>query len=157
MQFNVHHILFNIIPTEFRWKFLLLNQWSDIIGSLEGKVHIKQIHEHVILLSVSHPCWAQELLMMSNMLKRKINKVIGCDTIKEIRFSYKSFVKHELKKKTPLHNNSLSDRQLSLLSSTMTNHETEALNTIQEPELQKILKKFYATCKRKQILSDIPT
>lgn len=153
MRFDVHHILFKVIPIEFRWKYMLFNKWNSIIGPLQGKVYIKQIHENVILLSVTHPCWAQELLMMSNMLKRKINKVIGYDTIKEIRFSYQSFVNHELKKETLLPDNSLSDTQLSLLSSSMTNQETDALNEIREQELQDIFKKFYATCKKKQIQS----
>jgi hypothetical protein len=141
----------NAIPVEHRWKYLLFKKWDSIIGSLQGKVYIQHIYDQTILLRVSHPCWAQELLMMSAMLKKKINKVINNDTIKEIRFSYQSFIKPPSKEEIRTHFFDFSQAQLSFLCSTMTESEQKALKNIDEPELQGIFKGFYKMCKQRQL------
>ena len=68
-------LLINIIPKEHSWKITLFQNWDNIIGSLKNKVIIDQIKDDVLYLGVVHPAWAQELHMLSPMLKAKINRM----------------------------------------------------------------------------------
>ncbi len=151
---NIQTILMQAIPAQYRWKCLLFEKWKQIIGPLHGKVHIQNIDKHIMLLRVSHPCWAQELLMMSAMLKKKINRVIGENSIKEIRFSYQSFIKNEIQNPKNNRPSKEMDAHISLLATQMTDAETKALNIVEEPDLQKILKSFYVSCKKKQLFAN---
>ncbi len=154
MPLNIQTILMQAIPAQYRWKCLLFEKWQQIIGPLHGKVYIQNIDKHIILLRVSHPCWAQELLMMSTMLKKKINRVIGENIIKEIRFSYQSFIKNEIQHQKNNQPTQEMDAHISFLATQMTDAENKALTIIEEPDLQKILKSFYVSCKKKQLFAN---
>lgn len=88
---HVQQLLLTIIPQEHRWKLVLFQRWDSIIGTLKDKVKIEKIQNDALFLSVSHPSWAQELLMLSGLLKRKINNILQEERIKVIRFSTTSF------------------------------------------------------------------
>lgn len=80
-------LLQQVFPSEQRWKLALFEQWGTIVGRLKDHARIEKIYDTVIIIGVSHPVWAQELQMLSGMLKEKINLVIGQERIKTIRFS----------------------------------------------------------------------
>jgi hypothetical protein len=156
---DVQKILMQAIPAEYRWKCKIFQEWDSIIGSLKGKVYIQNIHQDVIILSVAHPCWAQELLMMSAMFKKKINQIIiaenGKQRIKSIRFSYRSFIKHLSVAKHFVRSSILQEMQLQLATIPFSPLELRALKKVKNDELQEHLSSFYLVCKRKSTFCKI--
>lgn len=99
MSVPFRSILLQVIPAEHQWKFVLFEKWDSIIGPLANRVKIEKITEDTVFLSVVHPSWAQELFLLSNMLKKKINYALNGDKIKNIRFKTAAF---NFKEKTQL-------------------------------------------------------
>ena len=60
---------------EHYWKFLLMSKWQQIMGNLACKVFILKIQKKTIVLGVSDSCWMQELNLLSELLKEKINTI----------------------------------------------------------------------------------
>ena len=86
MAEQICSFLNDIFPKEHVWKMKLFQNWDGIIGSLKSKVRIEKLEGSMLVLGVCHPAWAQELFMLSNVIKNKINRLLKEDKIKDIDF-----------------------------------------------------------------------
>lgn len=152
MANHVHHLLLSVIPQEHRWKIILFQQWESIIGSLKDKVKIEKIQNDALFLTVSHPSWAHELLMLSGLLRKKINNALQEERIKTIRFSSSSF------KPTP---ESPSEKNSSLFiplspqeeitSVTLNAQERKTLDHVPCDDLRSVLEQFFVRCHKTKL------
>jgi len=83
----IAEFLKNVIPQEHLWKIKLYYNWKTIMGVLNDKVAIVRIDHETLVLKTTHPAWAQELHLLSSMLKQKINTALGSQKIKKILFT----------------------------------------------------------------------
>ncbi len=146
MTASIKNLLTSIIPKEQQWKITLFQNWDSIMGPLKDKVTIAQINNDTLLLKVIHPAWAQELHLLSSMLKQKINTCLGTTRIQNIRFvtsdiktvktnlRYRSLVEH--RRKTYTENNA-----------TLNSKEAAITSNIQDAELKNALDLFFRRCK----------
>jgi hypothetical protein len=143
----IKNFLEAIIPAEHRWKIALFKNWDTIIGSMHDKVIIDKIEDHTLHLGVSHPAWAQELFLLTPVLKQKINSYLGSERIKTIRFKFLDF-------------SSISSAKIMQAERTekahakphvpyvLTDVEKATLEGITDTELRSDIEKFYARCKQ---------
>lgn len=150
MFINVHQILMNAIPTEHHWKLRLFQQWDRVIGRLKDKVRIEKIQDETIILAVSHPSWAQELLMMSSILRKKINDALQENRIKQIRFSHKSFTSRITASQESLQP-TIFDAINHQEAVSLNEHDKASLQQITNKDLQYVLEAFYLTCKKRSL------
>lgn len=153
MSTSLRSILLQVIPTEHQWKFVLFEKWSSIIGPLAERVKIEKITEDTVFLSVVHPSWAQELFLLSGMLKKKINFALNGDKIKNIRFKTAAF---NFKEKTQAVTTSLPlIPQFSIKSPRspvkLDKREQGILENVSCVDLRSALKNFYAQCKARTV------
>jgi hypothetical protein len=132
--------LTNIIPQEHSWKIKLFGHWKKIIGNLSEKVRIEKITCHSITLGVCHATWAQELFLLSRMIKKKINVLLKEEKIKNIQFKTVSFDKNKNKKRIKSICKSKKEHNLSIV-------EHSHLQTVKNQELARELGRFYVRCK----------
>ena len=133
-----------VLPTQQTWRLKVLQQWPKIIGNLSGKVKLHQIKNDAVVLSVTHPGLAQELLMLSDIIRDKINAVIGHNAINAIHF--RTMHRHH-KPATP-------SRQTYRSTPVgppppLNAREQQMLATIENEELRTALSSFYQTCKQR--------
>lgn len=138
--------LTTLIPQEQRWKITLFQNWDAIMGPLKDKVTIAQINNDLLLLKVIHPAWAQELFLLSSMLKQKINACLGTNRINTIRFvtsdikASKSSIKHRYL--VEQHRNSYTD-----FTTPLTPQEYLIIDKVKDQELKQSLELFFKRCK----------
>ena len=150
MSVQVRHLIAHIIPKQHRWKMDLFQQWSSIIGSLSDKVRIEKIVGNKLILGVIHPAWAQELFMMSHVIKDKVNSALKQERIKEVRVKAVDFM--EATQKTANR-----QRQCDRINPTpgaiitLSFLEKKALAVVENKELQEELRRFYIRCKERGI------
>jgi hypothetical protein len=141
MHSTLKYQLQNIIPEQHRWKLDLLSHWDGIIGHLKDKVIIEKITEGTLFLGVCHPAWAQELFLLSSVIKEKINRVLAENRISEIKFKVVAITKNKnIKTVSKI-------TTYSLLPVTLNEKEQRAIQAIGDDELQNALKLFYSRCK----------
>lgn len=135
----------NIVSKQHSWKLRLFKKWNEIIGDLKDKVEIERIDGNLLILAAIHSVWAQELFLLSDLLRNKINVALGHEYIKAIRINTKkrtySCVKKEKKlgKKTVCYD---------LKKVNLNKIEQRVLEKIADQELKSCLKDFYLRCKR---------
>ena len=149
MSKNIGNLLINVIPEQHRWKMDLFQQWESIIGSLSDKVRIESIYKDQLILGVIHPAWAQELYLMSHVIKQKVNNALKDERIKEIRFRSVDFDagRKKIAKRTDPHatlQSSLLDKKKFVI----TEKERKKLSHIKNEDLRMVLEKFCVRCKR---------
>lgn len=141
MKKDIASILNDIIPIEHRWKIDVLRQWDSIIGPLKGKVTIDAINGNVLVLGVTHPAWAQELLMLMPLLKQKINACCDRERIAVIRFRF--IDKQRIASKTNGFKGKKRKALLPFVGHDTLNHaETVALDTVKYQPLRQALEHF---------------
>jgi len=65
----------------------IFNHWEDIVGlEIAKKSKPKKLVNKTLYVSVTTSTWANELSLMSEKLKEKINSFTGEDVVKTIRF-----------------------------------------------------------------------
>lgn len=143
MNQNIKKCLINIIPQEYFWKISLLENWENIIGDLKKNVTIEQIKEDVLFLGVVHPAWAQEIFVLTPILKQKINTYLGKEYIKSIQIRLRQSKKQD-KKMTNV------ATEFSFKQAALTSNELEILTQIKNAELREIMQNFYMKCKCKR-------
>lgn len=147
MAIHIKELLTNIIPQKEHWKITLFHRWDEIMGPLKDKVSIAQINNDTLFLKVTHPAWAQELHLLSSMLKQKINAHLDAPHITTIRFinadtkQVKPYAKYtqlgtQQKKIYTQHQNV----QLS-------SGEENIVAKVNDPELKYALTNFFVRCK----------
>lgn len=135
-------ILVDIIPSKHQWKIKLFNNWEDIMGNLKEKAKIVQITNNSITLGVCHPTWAQELRLLSSMIKKKINNLFDEEKIKKINFKVINFSnKKKISKNVEYRCN------IEKIEYLLSIEEHNKLKNIKNKELASSLEKFYVRCK----------
>ncbi len=138
--------LTKLIPEDQKWKVSLMQNWDIIMGPLKDKVSIAQIKEGTLLLKVVHPAWAQELFLLSSMLKQKINTHLGASHINTIRF-----ITEDIKVDKPLIQDSYLVRHrrkpYNEITVELSSKEEATLSNVHDPELKKALELFFVRCK----------
>jgi hypothetical protein len=140
----IKKLLTSIIPEEHIWKIKLFQNWEKIIGSLKDKVTIEQIKEDILYLGVIHPAWAQELQMLTPILKEKINETLNCPKIKTIRFKLISPKKNIYINK---HNNCIKNCLRSEICKKLSKNEQLVLDNVKDKELREVIHEFGLRCK----------
>jgi len=145
MSKRIGTFLPDIIPTEHLWKIKLFGYWETIIGNLKEKVRIEKVTEQTLTLGVCHPTWAQELFLLSPMLKQKINTFFKEEKIKVIQFKTISF---SSQKTRHYNTKKINQKITNQFEHCMTITEHSTLQTIQNTELANALEQFYVRCKK---------
>jgi hypothetical protein len=141
----IQELLLEIIPKQHRWKVTLLKQWPSIIGSLDGKVIIEKITDNCLYLGVCHPSWAQELFILSSVIKQKINIALAENRIENIKFRV---MPQAQAKQVFLHikktNNTVKT------NTSLSSKEKKCLSDVKNDILRTALEDFYIKCKNNQ-------
>ncbi len=142
---SISKILSDIFPKKEQWKIKLFQRWETIIGKLKDKVRIEKISSNLIVLGVIHPTWAQELHLLSDTLKQRINKVLGKEQIKRIQFKVVDLKKPfstNKKTKKPTKTKVINPREKNLLSK----EQQKILNKVNNKDLCLVLEQYYNRC-----------
>lgn len=139
MARHFKHFLDSIIPKQHAWKIKLFQAWNSIIGDLAQHVRIETIQGSILVLGVSHPVWAQELHLLSDILKAKINAAIGEECITTLRFKvvYSSRNASKKEKQYTAPSSKQKPKNVSLSS-----QELLTLKQIKDSELRKVLQDY---------------
>lgn len=121
------------------WKFLLMNRWGEIVGTLASRVFIYKIYQKSLILGVSDSSWMQELHLLSGLIKDKINTILGCNQIESIKLKYITESKTVIQKKSKI-------VPLQQQTKTLTPEEIQALKKIKDHELSQALVGFLQKC-----------
>jgi len=141
MSKSIKEILPTILGQQSNWKIRILSNWETIWGNLSSKVHLERIDKHQLVIGVHDSCWLQELHMLSHLLLRTINKIVGTEQIKQLCFrkiekkkTLCTSKKHTVQTRTPVRPIALSKK------------EQLALSLIKDPHLSNALKQFLVRC-----------
>jgi len=138
----------NIVLKEHSWKIKLFKNWENIIGNFKDQVIIAKIDRRVLTLGVTHPIYAQELFLLSDILKQKINSYLATNYIKEIRFKTIAHRKKHPDLSEILRNNNPVISNNNIDNIPLTGPEHKSLSKVTNEELRVWLKRFYSRCKR---------
>jgi len=65
----------------------VLNYWGEVVGEAVQKNACPQrVVNGILFVKTKSPSWAQELKVLDNKIKSKINEMVGAAVVKEIRF-----------------------------------------------------------------------
>jgi flagellar biogenesis protein FliO len=142
---HISELLNNYVLEKDEWKIKLFNNWDKVIGNLKNKVVILKVENKLLVLGVTHPAWAQELFMLSDLLKNRINSLFEKEHIKYIRFQTLKFKQNESKNINEEIINIEKKENLNKL--TLNKKEYKALTKIKDPELKESLKRLFLKCK----------
>jgi flagellar biogenesis protein FliO len=141
---HIKNIVADIIKSsnsETTWKTIIMQNWQEIMGSLAGKIFIEKITNDTIVLGVTDSCWMQELHMLSDVLKTKINNSLDKPRIKTLQFKYSSKkINRAQKIKTNV--------PLPYEFKPLTVQEEHALTNIKDTELSQALMRFLQKCQQ---------
>jgi hypothetical protein len=137
--------LHKILPQEHVWKMNVLQQWETILGPLSKKVVLQRIDSHAVVLAVAHPGLAQELLLLSDLIRSKINAAIGHEAITTIHFKTAT----ERRLPLPAAKAPHVKAQPAQPKASLSPGEHKQLSAITNKELREALADFYATCKER--------
>lgn len=122
-----------------QWKFQLMQNWDNIAGNLASKISIHKIYNSAIIIGVSDISWMQELYMLSELIKQKINKSIDKPRIEKIRFQYVAKKTKNTRTSTEYIPEAIKEKKLS-------SREKAALDKIDDPELSQALARLLIKC-----------
>ena len=136
--------LHKILPEEASWKMKVLREWHTILGPLSRKVLLQRIDDHAVILGVTHPSLAQELFMLTDLIRSKINEAIGHEAITTIHF-------RTITQYTPLKTSPVAPPKeiIPIKKLPLSPLEEKQLATITNKELRNALAEFYAACKER--------
>lgn len=121
------------------WKNNIMQNWQEIMGPLSHKIFIEKIQKDCIILGVTDSCWMQELHMLSDVIKKKINENLEQPYIKTLQFKYSS-------KKISRIQKTKNNIPLPYEFKPLTKSEEDALAHIKDPELSQALTRFLQKC-----------
>lgn len=143
MARHIISALDTVLPTHHAWRLKVLQEWPRIIGSLKNKVSLHKIENSFVVLTVTHPGLAQELLMLSDLIREKINAVIGSPRITAIHF--RTARSSRAQEKVPQKSFTPAAPPPAQLNA----GEEKVLATVENDELRAALSSFYRTCKQR--------
>lgn len=144
MSKPIGSFLTNVIPEEHLWKLKLFGNWKSIIGNLQEKVRIEKISDTSIVLGVAHATWAQELFLITPIIKNKINAALKEERIQTIHFRIVPFGKKKELFKQQKKRQIIKEHNLSII-------EHSHLEKLKNKELANALAQFYIRCKNQKI------
>jgi hypothetical protein len=139
---HIKNIVSEIIKTtnpQITWKTSIMQNWQDIMGAIACKIFIEKITNDSIVVGVTDSCWMQELHMLSDVLKTKINNSLDKPRIKTIQFKYSS-------KKITRIQKIKNTVPLPYAFRPLTQEEQQALTSIKDNELSEALSRFLQKC-----------
>lgn len=145
MSKSVKDLLPLILNQQNDWRIRLLNNWNTIWGNLSSKVHLERIDTHQLTIGVHDSCWMHELHMLSELLLHSINKTIGCQQIKQLRFRHV-----EQKTKSAIAPSRPQPYTSAHKPIILNAKEQGALNRIKDPSLSTVLRDFLVRCYREK-------
>jgi len=141
----IKNLIYSLIPAEHHWKFTLFKQWDDIIGNLKGRVVIDKIDGETIILTTTHPAWANELLLLTPLLKQKINACLDRPRIKTIRLQ--TAIRKAPTPTRNIRNRSTDTIKKVLPPSILTSQEKTILAHLSDKALQLVIADYLVRCK----------
>jgi hypothetical protein len=125
------------------WQIKLLNNWSEIVGSIQTKVQLLKIYNDTLIIGVTDSCWLQELYLLSPLLIHIINEKLEKPYVKELRFKTVGLPEKKFKKQTI-------KKECQLKDIHFTPREKEMLANIKDEQLRGILKEYLSRCYRER-------
>lgn len=141
MSKSIKDLLPTILDQKADWRIRLLSNWHTIWGTLSSKVHLERIDTHQLTIGVHDSCWMHELHTLSHLLLHAINKAIGSEQIKTLRFK-----KIEIKKTRPSQKKIIEPYTSIPKPIILNAKEQGALNRIKDPLLGNALRQFLIRC-----------
>ena len=135
----IKQFLQHYLSEKNNWKALLLQNWSTIIGDLRDRVTLEKIYEDLLVLGVYDSSWLQELYLLSPVILQTINASLDQPRIKRLRFK-------QIGRKTAINKKQKKQYQKKQVNIELTKKEEKALNTIDDQQLKKALKRFLIRC-----------
>ncbi len=145
MENSLKSILQNIIPEEHRWKFELFKVWDSVIGNLKHRVFIEKIDQATLFLTVTHPSWAQEIHLLSPMIKKRINAHFNEEKITTIRIKNRMLTQATYEVKKPA-----ASKEVDVMDASLTQQEKTVLAHIVSTDLQSSFAAYFMRCKAQQ-------
>ncbi len=136
----VKNILDNFFDTDNDWRKKLYKDWSSITGDLNDRMCLCKVYNDTLVIGVYETCWMQELYTLSRYIMKNINKHLGKDYIKNIRFQ---LVNHQ-KEMTVRRLKSFSHYKPPTI--TLNEQQQAALVSIKDVQLRQALTTFLACC-----------
>lgn len=137
----------NILDTFFshntNWHIKLLNNWSEIVGSIQTKVQLLKIYNDTLVIGVMDSCWLQELYLLSPLLIHIINEKLEKPYVKELRFKTVGIPEKRFKKK-------ILPKECQLKDIHFTPREKEMLASVKDEQLRGMLKAYLSRCYRER-------
>lgn len=154
-------IIKKIVSKNNHWKVDLLSRWREIVGSWEKQVKIEAILDKTLILGVCHPAVAHQLLMSSDLFMSKLKKMVPNCKIERLAFKTVDFKTEEQKAKEEKVESLDGEQQLSITNPfglgsnnvPLNKKELKSLDSVCCERLKKLLRSFYARCKRKEALN----
>lgn len=143
---SISALLLNFLPEDQKWKLKVFEHWEEIVGNLKNVVSIEKIENDFILLNVPHSSWAQELNFLQDIIKSKINTVIGEEKIRALRFrvgTIKNKKQNLAKSKKPEHEANLKSNPRNI---NKINFIKDCAKKINDSDLKKALEDYLIRC-----------
>lgn len=138
---NIVNQIMTTSSSKSGWKHCIMQNWQEIMGPLAHKIFIEKIQNNSMVLGVTDSCWMQELHMLSDIIKKKINEALDKPYIETIQFKYSS-------KKTGRIQFKKNIVPLQHELKPLTLSEEKALAHIKDPELSQALARFLQKCQQ---------
>ena len=146
MVSKVERLLMRVVDRGCWWKLNLLSRWRDVVGGMADHVWVERVDGGVLILGVEHPCWAQELSLMSDRLLERVREIVGGSRVKRVCFRVMDRVVRSER----------GECQLSVLGNSvgrvvgrvrLTGDEEAELALVRDDELRALMRSFYEGCK----------
>ena len=140
MAQHVKNLLPTILQNTADWKVSLLVHWETIVGKLNTRTRLEKIYDDLLVVGVYDSHWMQELYLLSNELIENLNRHLGKDYIKRLRF----VLVDEHKKRGPTKTKKRSRKKYK--EAVLSKRQEKALEQIESVNLQDVLKLYLARC-----------
>jgi hypothetical protein len=142
------HFLIALIPEHHLWKLELFKKWESIVGKhLKDKIFIEKIDKGVLYLTASHPVWAQELFLLSPLIKEHINAQFSEKKVTAIKFcASPARTPQQIQPSQKI----VSAKPQSPMPQKLNSQEHALLASLRSPELQSAIAAYFIRCKTLQ-------
>lgn len=140
----IKQFLQHYLSEKNNWKAILLQNWPTIIGNLRDRVTLEKIHDDLLVLGVCDSSWMQELYLLSPVILQTINASLDQPRIKRLRFK-------QIGRKKEINKKQKKQQQKKQISIELTKKEKTALETIDDQQLKKALKRFLVRCYQEKL------
>lgn len=155
---NPTKIIKKIISKDNHWKVDLLSSWQEITRLSASQIRIEAILDKTLVLGVAHPAVAHQLSMSSQALMAKLKKIVPNCKVERLAFRTVDFQSETENQQESASDAQDGEQQLSITSTLATGgqevylnkKELQSLDSVCCERLKKLLRKFYARCKRKE-------